>query len=84
MLKHPYHLVDLSPWPILLSFTLLSIAFNFINIILFQINNFTLFLSLLSLFFIFFQWWRDILRESKGGYHTLKVQKGILIGFLLF
>jgi len=29
-------------------------------------------------------WWRDIIREAKGGYHTTQVQRGILIGFLLF
>jgi len=26
-------------------------------------------------------WFRDILREAKGGYHTLAVQRGIMIGF---
>jgi hypothetical protein len=31
MLKHPYHLVDVSPWPLLLSLTLLSGAISFIN-----------------------------------------------------
>jgi len=29
-------------------------------------------------------WWRDVIREAKGGYHTIRVQRGILIGFLLF
>jgi cytochrome c oxidase subunit 3 len=29
-------------------------------------------------------WWRDVIREAKGGYHTVTVQKGITIGFLLF
>jgi Cytochrome c oxidase subunit III len=29
-------------------------------------------------------WWKDVLRESIGGYHTVIVQKGITIGFLLF
>lgn len=29
-------------------------------------------------------WWRDVIREAKGGYHTTPVQQGILIGFLLF
>jgi hypothetical protein len=31
MLKHPYHLVDVSPWPLFLSLTLLSAAISFIN-----------------------------------------------------
>ena len=29
-------------------------------------------------------WWRDVIREAKGGYHTEMVQRGIQIGFLLF
>jgi hypothetical protein len=33
---------------------------------------------------ISFQWWRDIIRESKAGYHTMRVQRGILLGFILF
>lgn len=31
MLKHPYHLVDISPWPLLLSLTLLSGAMSFVH-----------------------------------------------------
>lgn len=29
-------------------------------------------------------WWRDVIREAAGGYHTTTVQRGLLIGFLLF
>ena len=35
------------------------------------------------IFIIVFLWWRDVIREAKGGYHTTVVQRGILIGFLL-
>lgn len=31
MYKHPYHLVDVSPWPILLSFSLLSLGFTVVK-----------------------------------------------------
>lgn len=31
MFKHPYHLVDISPWPIFLSFSLLSLGFTIIK-----------------------------------------------------
>jgi len=30
---------------------------------------------------IFFLWWRDVIREAKGGFHTLIVQRGLMIGF---
>lgn len=82
MLKHPYHLVDISPWPLLLSFTLLSFAMSFINSLL--ENSSIMLIQLLLILLIAYQWWRDIIRESKAGYHTIKVQKGILIGFILF
>lgn len=38
---------------------------------------------LLLVVFISYQWWRDVLRETKAGYHTIVVQRGITIGFLL-
>jgi cytochrome c oxidase subunit 3 len=40
--------------------------------------------QIVTILMISFQWWRDVIREAKGGYHTTRVQKGILIGFLLF
>jgi Cytochrome c oxidase subunit III len=36
------------------------------------------------LVFAVIYWWRDVIREAKGGDHTSRVQRGILIGFLLF
>ena len=82
MLKHPYHLVDISPWPLLLSLTLLSTAISFILWIL--EGSSLILIQILLIIIISFQWWRDIIRESKAGYHTIKVQRGILIGFILF
>ena len=67
------HLVDYSPWPVLISFNVISL--------------FILGPSLvpgLLLTLILFQWFRDIIRESKMGHHTIKVQHGIVLGFLLF
>ena len=37
-----------------------------------------------GLILIAFLWWRDVVREAKAGFHTAHVQRGILIGFLLF
>jgi cytochrome c oxidase subunit 3 len=33
---------------------------------------------------IAYQWFRDVVREAQGGYHTRRVQRGILISFLIF
>lgn len=41
-------------------------------------------LNVILLLLIVFQWFRDIVRESMSGHHTILVQKGILLGFLLF
>ena len=42
-------------------------------------------LSLVGLLTIMYTWWRDIVRESTfEGRHTKKVQRGLLLGMLLF
>ncbi len=80
---HPYHQVDVSPWPFLMSIGVFSFAMA-------QVSWFThypvyfIWTIIPSLFLIAFLWWRDVIRETKAGYHTATVQKGILIGFLLF
>jgi hypothetical protein len=44
----------------------------------------TTLLPIALIVFVLILWWRDVLREAQGGYHTIVVQRGILIGFLLF
>ena len=84
-MNHPYHLVQVSPWPLLISFTLLSFAINIISWIHPITNsNISYLISFCLLILIGFLWWRDIIRESIQGNHTYKVQIGIKIGFLLF
>lgn len=84
---HPFHLVDISPWPIFMSFNLLSGSFILVNWLTHSFSFFSnslLFLHLLSFFLIFLSWSRDVLREGKAGFHTSKVQKGLLLGFIFF
>lgn len=80
-LVHPFHLVDCSPWPILMSLAMLSGAICVVSWI-----NYTSYypLTILLPIAIMVLWWRDVIREAKGGNHTTVVQRGILIGFLLF
>ena len=49
-------------------------------------GGFTLFLlGLINIILIMLVWWRDVLRESTfQGHHTLKVQFGLKLGFILF
>ena len=80
---HPYHQVDGSPWPILMSLSIWSFAINIINLQVKKTSFFLIF-NQIGIIIIAILWWRDVIREAKGGYHTFKVQLGILIGFMLF
>lgn len=78
---HPFHLLDGSPWPLLMSFALCSLALSVAS----WMNHLpTSLLPIALIVLILLLWWRDVLREAKGGYHTIVVQRGILIGFILF
>ena len=80
---HPYHLVDVSPWPFLMAVTLFSFAMSVASWQThYTVQSFATILP--SLAQIAFLWFRDVVREAKGGYHTKTVQNGILIGFQQF
>lgn len=82
----PFHLVDPSPWPILLSFSLLSMAIGavlymhgFVNGGLLLTTGFLLTGLGMSL------WFRDVITEGTYlGHHTKQVKTGLMIGVVLF
>nr|QTK22348.1 cytochrome c oxidase subunit 3 [Pneumocystis canis] len=83
--NHPYHIVNPSPWPILSSFSLLSLALS--AVLLFQGYSVSILflLSLVSIIGSVLFWFRDIIAEgSYEGNHTSAVQKGLNIGVILF
>nr|ALO77512.1 cytochrome c oxidase subunit 3 [Mordellidae sp. GENSP01] len=82
--NHPYHLVDISPWPILGALSALTLMSGMIK--WFHLfNNNLLMISLITMIMIMFQWWRDIVRESTfQGQHTYTVAKGLRWGMILF
>lgn len=81
---NPFHLVELSPWPILTSFSFLSFALG----VIIMVRSFycTPFLvSLLFLIFSSFLWGRDVHREGcYEGCHNLEVTDGFKVGIILF
>jgi heme/copper-type cytochrome/quinol oxidase subunit 3 len=84
--KHPFHLVDPSPWPLLTStaaFSVTTAAVMYMQ----GMNGSGSFLAF-SLFFLvtsMFIWWRDVIREgSFEGQHTSIVQLGLRFGMILF
>jgi cytochrome c oxidase subunit 3 len=82
--KHPYHLVDPSPWPLvgaLAAGILASGAVVFMHGGGWPIMalGFVLVLAVMAV------WWRDVIREAvHGGYHTPIVQIGLRYGMALF
>lgn len=81
--SHPYHLVDVSPWPFLMSMTIFAFAMTLVSWFTHYPVN-TAYTVFPAMGLVIFLWWRDVVREAKGGFHTVTVQKGIMIGFLLF
>lgn len=83
---HPYHLVEMSPWPLLTSFSLFSLTtsatmwfHSFSNSSLFLAMSFVLVVISMAL------WFRDVSIEgSYLGHHTLRVQDGLNLGFAMF
>jgi cytochrome c oxidase subunit 3 len=84
--KHPFHLVDPSPWPLLGALSALSITFGMVMYMHGYIKgSFILNMGFIFLLLISFFWWRDIVREGTfEGQHTNAVQKGLKLGVILF
>ena len=84
--KHPFHLVDPSPWPFLASFAALLTTFGGVMYMHGYIGGDGLALTgFLMILYTMFVWWRDIIRESTyQGHHTTTVQTGLKSGMVLF
>jgi len=84
--KHPFHLVNPSPWPISVSAALLGLTVG--GVMYFHSFNKGIYLVVISFIFVALLagfWWRDLIRE--GTYlrnHTLEVLAGLRLGFILF
>lgn len=82
---HPFHLVDVSPWPILKSFGVLSGALALVSWQTLGKNSKILYGIIgANIIFIFYQWLKDVVREGLGGYHTKPVRDGLKLGFIIF
>lgn len=82
----PYHLVDPSPWPILVSFSLLSLTIGAVTY-LHGYNNGGFLLSIGFILTVsgMTLWLRDVIIESTLlGCHTKEVKSGLIIGFAFF
>lgn len=84
--KHPFHIVDPSPWPFMLAVSLFNLTMG--TVMYFHRYNYGRFFMLFGLIFtltIMGLWWRDVVREATFlGAHTKKVVQGIRMGIVLF
>jgi cytochrome c oxidase subunit 3 len=84
--RHPFHLIEPSPWPILGSFSALIVALG----LTFTMHNedwgfLILNLGVLCVCIVMWNWWSDVITEAVWkGHHTKKVQVGLRMGVLLF
>ena len=103
--KHDYHLVNPSPWPITASIGAFLLATGLVilmkglsqpvdhpagfwqelaNAILIKGKLWVFSLGVLGTAFTMFQWWGDVIKESKAGDHTPVVSIGLRYGMILF
>ena len=84
--KHPYHLVDPSPWPFMISFGLFFLTFGSVMYFHGYIgSNFLTLIGFGIVILTIYTWCRDIVREAVyEGQHTKQVQLGLRNGMLLF
>ena len=85
-IRHPYHLVDPSPQPFVISFALLMITTGTVFYMHgLPVYRFVLPLGIAWFIWIFVDWFRAIVQESTFmGYHTEKVQFSHRTGIKLF
>ncbi|MCX7683993.1 MAG: cytochrome c oxidase subunit 3 [Acetobacteraceae bacterium] len=82
--KHPYHLVDPSPWPLLGAFAGGALLFGIVLYAHYRIG-WVMIGGLLATLAVMFLWWRDVVKESRTpGLHSAVTRLGLRYGMMLF
>jgi cytochrome c oxidase subunit III len=82
--KHPYHLVDPSPWPLLGAFAAGLLAIGGV-VFMHEGGPWLAVLGFLAVLGVMAGWWRDVLKESvRQKAHTPVVKIGLRYGMALF
>lgn len=84
LIRHPYHLVDESPWPLISSLGAFFLTTGLVK--WFHFISYSLIILGLSITLIVMaQWWRDVSFEgAHQGVHTRIVELGLRWGMILF
>jgi len=87
--KHDYHLVSPSPWPLVGSISAVVLALGLVTWIkgLFGLPAGTWWLFAIGfagILYTMFGWWSEVVKESRAGDHTPVVSIGLRYGMILF
>lgn len=84
LIRHPYHLVEERPWPLIRSLGAFFITSGLVK--WFHAHRARLILLGLAITLtVIFQWWRDVSKEGASqGLHTKIVETGLRWGIILF
>nr|UAM92220.1 cytochrome c oxidase subunit 3 [Branchinecta gaini] len=83
-LHHPYHLVNISPWPIASAMAAFTLTVGIVQWF-HTFNSLLFFMGVMGATIVATQWWRDISREGTlQGFHSIKVGVGLRWGMILF
>jgi cytochrome c oxidase subunit 3 len=87
--KHDYHLVNPSPWPLTgsIAATVLTLGLVIWMKGLFGLpkgTSWVFFAGLAGILYTMFGWWRDVVKEANAGDHTPVVSIGLRYGMILF
>ncbi len=87
--KHDYHLVNPSPWPLVGSTAAVVMALGGVTWMkgLFGLpahTSWMFFAGLAGVLFTMLAWWRDVVNEANAGDHTPVVSIGLRYGMVLF
>ena len=83
--NHDYHLVEPSKWPLVGAISAFLMALGGV----FALHDYpyaiyAFYLGIAGMLYTFVGWWRDVVAEAQGGYHTPTVQIGLRYGMILF
>lgn len=82
--KHPFHLVDPSPWPFVSALSALVLTIGLV-LAMHAMDKWVLPIGVIMLLITVAGWWRDVVHEGNTlGIHTEPVQRGLRVGMGLF
>lgn len=87
--KHDYHLVNPSPWPLLGSLSVLVLAIGAVIYMsgLFGLpegSPWVMLIGFAMVLWVMLGWWREVIKEGRTGDHTPVVEIGLKYGMILF